>query len=280
MTLDWKTIQDGMIAGLLTRFVIEPFDLVKIRMQLNESSVASTIPSTIRTVYRNEGLLAFWKGNVFGTLLYASYTGVQFFAYQNLNMTNTSAFWKGSIAGSIATLTTYPFDMLRTRTAVRKDNALQLRNSLQTVVQVYRNEGVLAFSKGLGPTLLAVIPSTGISFWTFEKTRAVLYRLSPSENKNAAVNAMAGAVAGMAAKVCTMPLDVVRKRLQVQSLMMDRFAVKTSEYSGSFDAVAKIMRREGIRGFYKGLSAALLKTVPATSIIFVSYYAMHTENTD
>ena len=37
------------------------------------------------------------------------------------------------------------------------------------------------------------------------------------------------------------------------------------------DCITKILRLEGIKGFYKGLSPNLLRVVPATMITFVVY---------
>ena len=56
-------------------------------------------------------------------------------------------------------------------------------------------------------------------------------------------------------------MQVVRARLQDQQ----------NKYSGSLDCISKILRLEGFKGFYKGLSPNLLRVVPATMITFVVY---------
>lgn len=55
--------------------------------------------------------------------------------------------------------------------------------------------------------------------------------------------------------------QVVRARLQDQQ----------NKYSGSLDCISKILKLEGVKGFYKGLSPNLLRVVPATMITFVVY---------
>ena len=55
--------------------------------------------------------------------------------------------------------------------------------------------------------------------------------------------------------------QVVRARLQDQQ----------NKYSGSLDCISKILKQEGVKGFYKGLSPNLLRVVPATMITFVVY---------
>src|SRR3989338_6574895 len=73
---------------------------------------------------------------------------------------------------------------------------------------------------------------------------------------------VAGTVAGMSGVVVGYPFDTVKVRMQTQV---------TKIYSSSWVCVKKTMRREGIRGFYKGLSAPLLGDALTNSVIFGMY---------
>lgn len=53
----------------------------------------------------------------------------------------------------------------------------------------------------------------------------------------------------------------MRTRLQAQGTL-----AHPQRYTGIRDAALKCYRREGVRGFYKGLSPTLLKVVPAVAI--------------
>uniref|UniRef100_A0A8C4S1M2 Mitochondrial 2-oxoglutarate/malate carrier protein n=1 Tax=Erpetoichthys calabaricus TaxID=27687 RepID=A0A8C4S1M2_ERPCA len=64
----------------------------------------------------------------------------------------------------------------------------------------------------------------------------------------------------MAATVFVQPLDLVKNRMQLSGE-----GVKTREYKTSFHAVASILRKEGIRGIYTGLSAGLLRQATYTT---------------
>lgn len=59
-------------------------------------------------------------------------------------------------------------------------------------------------------------------------------------------------MAKMIAAVATYPYQVVRSRLQ----QID------SHYTGLCDAVVKILRREGVRGVYKGLLISVIRVTP------------------
>lgn len=85
-------------------------------------------------------------------------------------------------------------------------------------------------------------------------------------------NLCSGACAGIAAKTITYPLDVVKKRLQIQGFedARKRFgAVRT--YDGMFNCFRKMIVEEKLFGIYKGLSPSLLKAFFATSFHFAFY---------
>ena len=119
----------GGLAGLISRFVIAPLDVIKIRLQL-QSRTAATYRGAIhaaQTIIENEGITALWKGNIPAELLYVSYSMVQFVAYreahvllEGMHMENRyRSFLAGAMAGTSATLVTYPLDLLRTRFAAQ-----------------------------------------------------------------------------------------------------------------------------------------------------------------
>jgi len=118
----------GALAGLTSRFIIAPLDVIKIRLQLQ--SRPTTYRGALhagRTIIANEGLTALWKGNVPAELLYVSYSMVQFVAYREMHVVLERAgvpvrwrsFVAGASAGVGATIATYPLDLLRTRFAAQ-----------------------------------------------------------------------------------------------------------------------------------------------------------------
>jgi solute carrier family 25 thiamine pyrophosphate transporter 19 len=81
----------GASAGIVSRLASAPFDVLKIRMQLSTSAVtfstvggAGSIGDLARLaarIARNEGLLAFWAGNLPALQLYCVYNAVQVRAF-------------------------------------------------------------------------------------------------------------------------------------------------------------------------------------------------------
>jgi solute carrier family 25 thiamine pyrophosphate transporter 19 len=119
----------GAVAGGTTRIVAAPFDMLKIRLQLEQKAVNegvryySHVMHVATKIYREEGMRSFWRGNIAATCLWVSYSGVQFGCYQALqglagnkdyNVTWVSHSTSGAISGVVATVCTYPFDLCRT----------------------------------------------------------------------------------------------------------------------------------------------------------------------
>lgn len=76
---------NGALAGVAARTTSAPIDLLKIRFQLQASSNQyNSILGAVRSVIREEGPLGFWKGNMAGIWLYATYSAVQFGIYEKL----------------------------------------------------------------------------------------------------------------------------------------------------------------------------------------------------
>jgi len=76
-------------------------------------------------------------------------------------------------------------------------------------------------------------------------------------------NAFAGSIAGLAAVTICYPTDVVRRLMQMSG------CVAGHKYDNTLDAFAQQFKREGLRGFYKGYQATVMKTLPMTAMLFV-----------
>jgi adenine nucleotide transporter 17 len=75
-----------------------------------------------------------------------------------------------------------------------------------------------------------------------------------------------GAIAKLGATVATYPLLVVKSRLQAkQEIGRD----KSSQYTGTLDAIVKMVQYEGLAGFYKGMSTKIVQSVMAAAVLFM-----------
>jgi solute carrier family 25 thiamine pyrophosphate transporter 19 len=79
-------------------------------------------------------------------------------------------------------------------------------------------------------------------------------------------------VGSVVAKTAVFPLDLVRKRIQVQGPTRAQYVYNNiPEYTSAVRAITSIARTEGIRGLYKGLPISLIKSAPASAITVWTY---------
>lgn len=280
---------------VLLRFIIAPLDVVKIRLQLQPSSLGPNplSPSrnvqapyrgtfaTVRHIFRNEGVTGFWKGNVPAELMYVCYASIQFGTYRSATILlqtglpgayrlpdAAESFVAGASAGAVATSLTYPLDLLRTRFAAQ--GTQRVYSSMRgAVAEIWRDEGARGFFRGLTPALVQIVPFMGIFFVTYERLRICLAGYNMRWGSG---DATAGVIASVVSKTSVFPLDLVRKRIQVQGPTRSRYIYSDiPEYKGAFRAVAMIARTEGVRGLFKGLPISLVKSAPASAVTLWTY---------
>ncbi|XP_015931418.1 uncharacterized protein LOC107457759 [Arachis duranensis] len=278
----------GGVAGALAKTCTAPLARLTILFQVQgmHSNVATlrklSIWSEATRIIHEEGFRAFWKGNLVTIAHRLPYSSVNFYAYEHYkkllktipvlqsHTDNVSAdlciqFVGGGLAGITASASTYPLDLVRTRLAAQTNTTYYsgIFNALQTIS---KEEGIFGLYKGLGTTLLTVGPSIAISFTVYESMRS--YWQSNRPNDSAAVVSLAcGSLSGIASSTATFPLDLVRRRKQLEGAG-GRARVYTM---GLFGMFRHIIRTEGLRGLYRGILPEYYKVVPGVGICFMTY---------
>jgi len=85
-------------------------------------------------------------------------------------------------------------------------------------------------------------------------------------------DAVVGTLASVMAKSAVFPLDLVRKRLQVQGPTRALYVHRDIPvYKGVARTVAQVLRTEGPRGLYRGLGVSLVKAAPASAVTMWTY---------
>lgn len=295
-----QVVAAGATAGLISRFVVAPLDVVKIRLQLQSHSLSDPLSQvdlrgspiykgtigTFKHIVANEGITALWKGNVPAELLYVAYASIQFTTYRSTTLLlqrvfgkgkdkglpkSAESFISGATAGATATATTYPLDLLRTRFAAQGNDRVyaSLRRAIS---DIRRDEGVRGFFRGLSPALAQIIPFMGLFFAVYEGARLPLGKMELPWGTG---DATAGVVASVIAKTGVFPLDLVRKRIQVQGPTRSRYIHKNiPEYKGTVSTIRTVLQREGVRGLYRGLTVSLIKAAPASAVTMWTYERM------
>ncbi|KAI1457423.1 mitochondrial thiamine pyrophosphate carrier 1 [Annulohypoxylon moriforme] len=304
-----QVVAAGATAGLISRFVVAPLDVVKIRLQLQSHSLSDPLSQvdlrgspiykgtigTFRHIVANEGVTALWKGNVPAELMYVAYASIQFTTYRSVTLLlhrifsknggkdgikgksvgrqsglpkSVESFISGASAGATATAATYPLDLLRTRFAAQGNDRVYA-SLRRAIADINRDEGIRGFFRGLSPALAQIVPFMGLFFAVYEGARLPLGKM---ELPFGTGDATAGIVASVVAKTGVFPLDLVRKRIQVQGPTRSRYVHKNiPEYAGTVSTVRQVLQREGVRGLYRGLTVSLIKAAPASAVTMWTY---------
>lgn len=150
----------------------------------------------------------------------------------------------GSASGATATFLTYPLDLIRTRQAWGVNAAINATSNSppvrapaqstirQMLLKTLKTEGVLGLYSGIVPTLLGILPYAGLKFYVYNVLKQEYLRIASLQKDASCSNndssqkarlpipvmLCAGGTAGFVAQTLTLPLDVVRRRMQVSRL--------------------------------------------------------------
>lgn len=141
----------------------------------------------------------------------------------------------------------------------------QFRSVFTCARVVYRNEGLAAFYVSYPTTLTMTVPFTAVQFTVYEHLKKLL---NPSGVYSPTTHMIAGGLAGGVAAGVTTPLDVAKTLLQTRGSSADAEIRGTK---GMVDAFRIIWRRDGIKGFARGLSPRVLTFMPSNALCWLSY---------
>jgi len=141
------------------------------------------------------------------------------------------------------------------------------RSMFDCAKYVYRNEGLAAFYVSYPTTLSMTVPFTALQFLAYE---SISTAMNPTKIYDPLTHCLAGAVAGGFAAALTTPMDVIKTMLQTRGTAQD---AELRTVNGFMGGCRLLYRREGMRGFFKGVRPRVVTTMPSTAICWSAYEA-------
>ncbi|TFJ88619.1 hypothetical protein NSK_000188 [Nannochloropsis salina CCMP1776] len=153
----------------------------------------------------------------------------------------------GGFAGAVASSITCPIEVVKTQ--LQSSRVGGGSNPFRVAREILAADGFKGFFRGLPPTLVGIIPARATYFWAYSTSKQALM---PSLGDSTLTHILSGIAAGVTGNTITNPIWMVKTRMQ---LMADG-AVGQMAYTSYRNAITRIYREEGLKGFWKGLSAS------------------------
>jgi len=252
-----------------------PVDSIKTRMQVFATSPGAMytgIGNAFTRISSTEGVRVLWRG-VSSVIMGAGPAhAVHFGTYEAVkevtggNREGNANWLSAPLAGASATIASdalmNPFDVVKQRMQIHQS---EFRSIVTCAKTVFRKEGISAFYVSYPTTLTMTVPFTAAQFTVYEHVKKMM---NPRGDYSPLSHIVAGGVAGGVAAGLTTPLDVAKTLLQTRGTSTDP---EIRYCRGMLDAVKVIWRRDGMRGFMRGLTPRVVTHMPSNALCWLSY---------
>lgn len=171
----WRHLLAGGIAGAVSRTCTAPLDRIKVYLQVHGTRNCNII-SCGKYMFREGGVLSYWRGNGINVLKIGPESALKFMAYEQVKraikkddgreLEIYERFYAGSIAGGISQSVIYPLEVLKTRLALRMTG--EYAGFVDAAKKIYSQAGIKAFYRGYVPNLIGILPYAGIDLAVYE----------------------------------------------------------------------------------------------------------------
>lgn len=169
----------------------------------------------------------------------------------------------GAIAGSATAIASNPIWVANTRMTVTKSN----KNTLSMMMQIIKDDGILAIFKGLKPALLLVLNPI-IQYTVFEQLKNVVLGAEGGDSVLSPGWAfLLGAIGKLIATSSTYPYITLKTRLHMVSEKSEDETAEKPEKGAKVTAF-EIIKREGISGIYQGIGYKLVQSILTAAFLF------------
>lgn len=191
-----STLQKGFAGSLCSFFLgifLCPPELIKCRLQtareLHGSTTSITMLSTVKDVFRKEGFFGFYQG--FSALLlreipanffyFGGYEGMKELLRSPEEENSQVAAWKLILSGGVGGMTywgsIYPIDVVKTKIQIWDGEGAK-PSLLRVAKNTFKQDGIGAFYRGIGPTLIRAFPANASIFLAYEYTKDFLWGIT------------------------------------------------------------------------------------------------------
>jgi len=275
----------GGVSAAISKTAVAPIERVKLLLQTQDANAKISgekkykgIVDCLIRVPKEEGVSAFWRGNLANVIRYFPTQALNFAfkdTYKKIfcPFNPKTDFWKffagnlasGGAAGATSLMVVYPLDFARTRLAAdvgKTAGDRQFTGLVDCLTKVHKSDGLGGLYKGFGISVLGIIAYRACYFGGYDTAKRVFF--SDSKNSSILLKFLVAQIVTGFSGMLSYPLDTVRRRLMMQSGRKDVM------YTGTLDCFKKIYQNEGGKAFFKGALSNIFRGMGA-SLVLVLY---------
>lgn len=294
----------GAIAGLVSAVTLQPFDLLKTRLQqqqlTSKHEVRTSITKELRKLTEMKDL---WRGTLPSTLRTSIGAGLYFTILSKMRtnwaehkskkdlsiniksgssvlpkLTPIENLTTGFIARAIVGYITMPITIIKTRF---ESNLYQYNSMTESIQGIYLGDNktihtggsIRNFFKGSVATLARDCPYAGLYVLTYELFKndlmPVLVPTGLGDNRSGVINSVAAVLAASTCTTITAPFDAIKTRLQLtnETSMMKAMKTLIHEEGGVRNLFRGLLLRLGRKGISAGISWCIYEEIIKSNFV-------------
>eukprot|EP00944_MAST-04C_sp_MAST-4C-sp1_P011928 g11928.t1 len=281
----WTKFAIAGFGGFSGWMFVHPFDVLKVRMQINEGKSVSAF-RVLTNIFKSEGIPGLYSGLSAAAARQFTYTTGRLGLYdvftssltarlnssgsgKQVNLSLPQKLGCGLSAGAIAATLCCPVEVALVRMQADGVAPPELkrgyRNVFDAIFKTAANEGVATLWRGVVPTVTrgAVVSMTQLA--TYDQAKEMLLAYGIVKQEGTFLHLSASVCSGFIYCLASLPLDITKTRMQNQMPLADG----SLKYTSIGDALIKIPRQEGILALWKGFPAYFARGGGHTVCMFI-----------
>jgi len=268
-------------AAVVSKTAAAPIERIKLLVQNQDEMIKQGrlaepykgVADCFKRTIADEGVGPLWRGNMANCLRYFPTQALNFAFKDKIKAQfkpskadsklttlgkNVAA---GGAAGAMSLMFVYSLDYARTRLAndnksAKKGGERQFNGLVDVYKKTLASDGVAGLYRGFCISCVGIIVYRGFYFGLYDTIKPLML----GDDVPFIVSFGLGYAVTVTAGILSYPIDTIRRRM----MMTSGAAVK---YNGSLDCTAQILKNEGIKSFFKGAGANVLRGMAGAGVL-------------
>ncbi|XP_038636739.1 mitochondrial 2-oxodicarboxylate carrier isoform X1 [Scyliorhinus canicula] len=273
-----QTVAGGS-AGLVEICLMHPLDVVKTRFQIQRGKGDATSYKSLghcfRTIFRQEGILGFYKGILPPILAETPKRAVKFLTFEQYKKILSFASLPSAVIFTVAGLgsglteavVVNPFEVVKVSLQAQRNSFSEQPSTFAYARGIIRSQGfgLRGLNKGLTATLGRHGVFNMIYFGFYFNVKSII-----PVNEDPTMEFLRkfgiGLLSGTIASCVNIPFDVAKSRIQGPQPQPG-----VIKYRTCFSTIKTIYREEGFFALYKGLVPKIMRLGPGGAVMLLVY---------